>query len=147
MSNLQTIRPNIFWLYNFTHELFCYSGTFGQAVLWASKPSLPDRAIKKRGNCCSLSLSDRHWHSSDEDVCLTSKYWGKNLSIYYVLNDFLNYSGSNILMTCFGWLVSGTILEQLHSIFEGTPEVLYYVYIKPSNCLIGLLLESLYKNE
>ena len=40
----------IFWLFNLD-ILFCYLGTFGQAVLW---PSLPDWAIKKRGNCCSL---------------------------------------------------------------------------------------------
>ena len=35
------------------HMLFCYSGMFGQAVLW---PSLPDRVIKKRENCHSLHL-------------------------------------------------------------------------------------------
>ena len=34
-----------------SHILFCYSGTFGQAVLWLS---LPNRAIKKWENCRSL---------------------------------------------------------------------------------------------
>ena len=42
--------------------LFCYSGMYGQAVLW---PSLPDRAIKKRENCLSLD-----W---DFNLCLWQK--------------------------------------------------------------------------
>ena len=33
------------------HILFCYSGMFGQAVLWSS---LPNRTIQKRENCRSL---------------------------------------------------------------------------------------------
>ena len=48
---LQTI--NINWLFNFTH-IFCYSGKFGQTVLW---PSLSNRATKKKGNCCRLDPS------------------------------------------------------------------------------------------
>ena len=32
--------------------MFCYFGKFVQAVSWSS---LPDRATKKKENCCSLS--------------------------------------------------------------------------------------------
>ena len=55
--------------------LSCYSGMFGQAVLW---PSFPNRAIKKRENCCSLMMI-QWWSLVSLSLCHHWQQWrGKN---------------------------------------------------------------------
>ena len=54
VRKLQTSKINMFWLFPlhiYRPSMFCYSGKFGQAVIWLS---LPNRATKKKGNSCSL---------------------------------------------------------------------------------------------